>query len=92
MGRDWTLPALDPMHIDGSVMPVVSGGRGGLRVYCRLRSRIEDEPDVPGELQRMRGSLLAQPLAVLMQQLEDRALSHALAASEVQSAGELSFL
>ena len=35
--REWTLPALNPLDIDGSVMPVVCGGQGGMRVYCRLR-------------------------------------------------------
>lgn len=79
-GRDWTLPALNPLDLDGNVMPVLADG---LRVYCRLRSRIEDEPDATEVLAgTRRGGLLAQPLACLMRQLEEQDYQAALAASD----------
>ena len=49
---------------------------------------MEDEPDGQAELRGAHGRLLAQPLSMLMQQLEDRDFSAALAASEGQHAGE----
>lgn len=89
VSREWTLPALNPLDIDGGTMSVVAGGRGGLKVYCRLKSKIEDEPDSLAEVQRARGQLLAQPLSALLQQLEDASFAAALAASErQQQAGE----
>ncbi|KAK9810822.1 hypothetical protein WJX73_010031 [Symbiochloris irregularis] len=82
--RDWNLPALNPMDIDGSAMTVMCEG---MRVYCRMRSKIEDEPDTQGMLHNARrGGLLAQPVPALMRELEERDLQAALAESEAAPA------